>query len=63
MSPYKSKAQAARFHQLLKEGKIKESTVREFDAASKGLKLPERVAPKRLTGIDRLKAVRKAKVK
>jgi hypothetical protein len=41
--PYKSKAQAAKFHVLLSEGKISKKTVDEFDQASKGLKLPEHV--------------------
>jgi hypothetical protein len=41
--PYKSQAQAAKFHELLKEGKISASTVLEFDRASKGRKLPKRV--------------------
>mgnify|MGYP001305419187 CR=1 FL=1 len=44
--PYKSKAQAAKFHELLKQGKIKQSTVDEFDKASKGMSLPERIKPK-----------------
>lgn len=46
--PYKSKAQAAKFHELLKEGKIKKSVVAEFDSASKGMKLPARV-PKKMS--------------
>ena len=46
MSPYKSDAQRKKFHQLLKEGKISEKTVKEFDEASKDKKLPERVRPK-----------------
>lgn len=46
MSPYVSKKQRAKFHQLLKEGKISAKTVAEFDAASKGMKLPERVSKK-----------------
>lgn len=45
--PYKSQAQAGKFHELLKEGKISQATVDEFDHASKGMKLPERVAPKK----------------
>ncbi len=44
--PYKSKAQEAKFHVMLKQGKISAKTVKEFDAASKGKKLPERVAKK-----------------
>lgn len=42
---YKSEAQRKKFHQLLKEGKIKESVVKEFDAATKGKKIPERIKP------------------
>lgn len=45
--PYKSEAQRGKFHQLLKEGKITKKTVDEFDNASKGKKLPARVAPKK----------------
>ena len=47
--PYKSKAQAAKFHILEKEGKIAPSVVKEWDAATKGKKLPEHTksAPKR----------------
>lgn len=42
--PYKSLAQAGKFHELLKQGKISAATVSEFDRASKGLKLPRRVS-------------------
>ena len=48
--PYKSQAQRRKFHELWAEGKIKGDTVREFDKASKGLMLPDRVdksAPKK----------------
>lgn len=38
--PYKSKAQAAKFHILEKQGKISPKVVAEFDQASKGMKLP-----------------------
>lgn len=41
--PYKSDAQRRKFHQLLKEGKISAKTVAEFDQASRGKHLPERV--------------------
>jgi hypothetical protein len=44
--PYKSDAQRRKFHALLNRGEIKASTVKEFDTASKGKKLPERVKPK-----------------
>lgn len=45
--PYKSDAQRRKFHALLEEGKISPKTVKEFDQASKGKKLPERVKPKK----------------
>lgn len=38
--PYKSKAQEKKFHILEKEGKISPATVKEWDKASKGKKLP-----------------------
>ena len=40
--PYKSDAQRRKFHAMLKEGKIKASTVKEFDESSKGMNLPEK---------------------
>ena len=45
--PYKSQAQRRKFHSLLEQGKISPATVAEFDKASKGRKLPERVKPKK----------------
>lgn len=62
--PYKSEAQRKKFHALLAEGKIKKSTVDEFDAASKGKKLPERVGKKknkRPESIAELRAIAKEK--
>jgi len=47
--PYKSDAQRKKFHALLERGEISKKTVDEFDKASKGLKLPERVTPKKST--------------
>ena len=47
--PYKSDAQRKKFHQLAKEGKISQATVDEFDKASAGKKLPDRVKPKKET--------------
>jgi len=44
--PYKSEAQRRKFHALLAQGKISKSVVDEFDAASKGRNLPDRVAKK-----------------
>jgi hypothetical protein len=40
--PYKSDAQRRFFHAAEARGDIKPSTVKEFDAASKGKKLPEK---------------------
>jgi len=45
--PYKSQKQRAKFHALLKQGKISPEVVAEFDKASKDLKLPKRVKPKK----------------
>lgn len=41
--PYKSDAQRKKFHVLEKQGKISPKVVEEFDQASKGKKLPEKV--------------------
>ncbi len=46
MMPYKSQAQAAYFHTHLKEMAKQGVNVKEWDAASKGLKLPKKVAQK-----------------
>ena len=40
---YKSDAQRKKFHALLSDGKISPKVVLEFDEASKGKDLPERV--------------------
>lgn len=53
--PYKSEKQRAKFHQLLKEGKISQATVDEFDSASKGLHLPKRVKTKKLNKSRKVK--------
>jgi hypothetical protein len=41
--PYKSNAQRKKFHAMLKRGEIDSATVREYDEASRGKKLPEHV--------------------
>lgn len=41
--PYVSDAQRRKFHLLEKQGKISPKTVDEWDKASKGKKLPEKV--------------------
>lgn len=40
--PYKSDAQRRFMHAAMDKGEIPKSTVKEYDAASKGKKLPER---------------------
>ncbi len=45
--PYKSDAQRKLFHAKEERGEISKKTVEEFDKASKGKKLPERVKPKK----------------
>lgn len=40
--PYESKAQRAKFHAMEERGEISHSTVKEWDEASKGKKLPKR---------------------
>lgn len=44
--PYKSEAQRAKFHAMLARGEISQAVVDEFDAASKGMKVPERIGKK-----------------
>lgn len=41
--PYKSQAQERYFHAAEARGEIKPSVVNEFDKASKGMKLPEKI--------------------
>lgn len=45
--PYASKAQQGKFHAMEDRGEISHSTVEEFDKASKGKKLPEKVKKKK----------------
>lgn len=63
--PYKSDAQRKKFHALLSEGKIDKSVVDEYDKASKGMKLPERVRPKvvrrKITSVEQLRDLSKKK--
>lgn len=44
--PFKSQAQRRKFAQLLVEGKISNETFEEWNRATGGAKLPERVKPK-----------------
>ena len=47
MSPFRSRAQRRKFYQLYKQGKISKATLLEWERATKGKKLPERVKPKK----------------
>lgn len=44
--PYASRAQQRKFHAMQARGEISPKTVREFDRASKGKRLPERKSMK-----------------
>lgn len=44
--PYKSEAQRGLFHAKLARGELTKAVVDEFDKASKGKKLPEKVKQK-----------------
>lgn len=45
--PYKSDAQRRKFHALLQKGQISQKVVKEFDQASKGMELPEKVGDRK----------------
>lgn len=45
--PYKSQAQRRKFHAMEERGEISPAVVKEFDQASKGKKLPEKVKKKK----------------
>ncbi len=45
--PYKSDAQRRKFHAMLGQGEISKAVVAEYDRASKGKKLPERIGAKK----------------
>lgn len=57
--PYKSDAQRKKFHAMSERGEISKKTVEEFDAASKGMDLPERVKPKKLASPKSIESLRK----
>ena len=65
MAPYKSEAQRKKFHAMLERGEISAKTVAEFDEASKGKKLPERLSskknpPRKITSVKQLRKIREA---
>ena len=45
--PYKSEAQRKKFHAMEARGEISKKVVDEYDKASKGKKLPEKVKKKK----------------
>ena len=45
--PYKSEAQRKKFHEMAARGEISQKTLQEWDSSSKGLRLPERLKPKK----------------
>lgn len=45
--PFKSKAQAAKLNAMAAEGKFPKDKIEEYNKASEGMELPERVAPKK----------------
>ena len=51
--PFKSQAQKAKFAELAKQGKIKQSTFDEWVSATGNSKLPERIAAKSITELRR----------
>jgi hypothetical protein len=56
-SAFKSEAQRAKFRQLVDEGKISAELFAEKEAASRGVSLPERAAPRpRTVGASRAPA-------
>jgi hypothetical protein len=61
--PFKSKAQRRKFAQLLVEGKIKPETYEEWNRATGGAHLPERVTPKAKKKTRTKKAKRKTTAK
>ena len=63
--PFKSQAQRAKFHSLVAEGKMKQSTLDEWESATpKHKKLPERVGPKKspIRSLAELRAIAKQKL-
>ena len=45
--PYRSDAQRRKFHAMLSRGEISKKVVNEYDRASKGMHLPEKVQAER----------------
>lgn len=63
MAPFKSKAQARRFTELVKEGKMTQEEFDKWSAETPNMdELPDRLSEPKLTGLDRLKKMAKTKV-
>jgi hypothetical protein len=58
--PFKSKAQRRKFAALLMKGEISPETFEEWNRATGGARLPERVTPKRKTARRKTKSKRRA---
>jgi hypothetical protein len=59
---YKSDAQRKKFQALLAEGKIDQATYDQFEKASEGVRLPERVKPKEKAQANRIGKIKTIKV-
>lgn len=63
--PFKSQAQRAKFHALVAQGKMKQSTLDEWEASTpKDKKLPERVTDKKpvIRSLSELRELAKKKL-
>ncbi len=61
MAPFKSQAQRAKLGEMVKEGTMTQEEFNKWNADTPhDKKLPERIHPKKPTGLDR---IRKAKVR
>lgn len=52
--PYKSEAQRRYFHAAEARGEIEPATVKEYDKASKGKKLPEKVKGSKFSRLKKM---------
>ena len=52
--PYKSRSQQRLFHAMEARGEMDPATVKEYDKASKGKKLPEKVKGKKFSRLKKI---------
>lgn len=57
--PYRSEAQRKKFHAMLSKGEISPEVVKEYDKASQGMLLPERVSKRGKKKIKSIGQIRK----